>query len=85
MVLALLQKQLHAAASPLEPQRVADVQEEQRCEDACVWEVAQRHSRGPELHSLHDRTAQSTKASCLLLGIGMDGCPPALYTNPYEL
>ena len=56
MVLTLLQKQVDATASLPAPQRILDVQTEQRYDDACIWELDQRHSGCPELYSgLHVR------------------------------
>ena len=52
VILALLQQLVHATARAPEAQRVSDIQEEQRCEDASIWDTSQRHSRAPALHGL---------------------------------
>ena len=52
IVLALLHKQVHAAAHPPKVQHVSDIQTEQHFENTSTWHFGQLYNGAPELHGV---------------------------------
>lgn len=64
VILALLQQQVHPVARLPEVQRVLDIQEEQCCKNALVWEAGERHSTALDHHGLLLRSRMGLLLCC---------------------